>query len=541
MASKPLPLSKQFSPDFANKTLEVPVNPVAIDWDSSLSKGLEAYFIPYANSFLDVVTGRYYPGTVNPANATPSFNQGGRVISSTDDHEINIGDRDKSSSDSYSFTWLAAKTTPTAVSGMVCGDVNTTDNFLWMANTDGDVWLQHTNSSGQLNFSIPSVTHDMLVWRTVTIKGTSGTYYADGLSDTDTSASSPLVLNSMMAGYATNTFDFAGDYQGLIIHNRELSKSEVIELHKSPKEACLKPVTPPIYFIPGAAVANPFPLQLPKQFSPDFAIPLRPPVSAQIIDFSNPLTRGMRMCVMQTAKGITELITGDIPASGLGTPTDTIARLGRARNYNVSSDFFTTPSALDSVSEYTWAVHSECIDFASWGFGGFFAKNSNLGDNVGFHCFRSGSTLFIDNGGGVQQNTGLGPTELNGEHVLSCVWNGATVETYLDSALADTSTMSRVPTSGAGYAKILSNRNSESSIGKHYLTVVWDRALSKGEILAFNANPYQILKPVTPPHYFIPGEALEFWTGIINGVLNPARINGILVANIIKVNDVASS
>lgn len=29
------------------------------------------------------------------------------------------------------------------------------------------------------------------------------------------------------------------------------------------------------------------------------------------------------------------------------------------------------------------------------------------------------------------------------------------------------------------------------------------------------------------------------WTGIINGVTNPSRINGILVANIAKVNGIA--
>ena len=108
-------------------------------------------------------------------------------------------------------------------------------------------------------------------------------------------------------------------------------------------------------------------------------------------------------------------------------------------------------------------------------------------------------------------------------------------------SLNDTTTS--VPSSIGSHNEIWLGDNGSALEGDIdvFYTYIFNRALSTEEIRKIMLSPYQILKPSIPPHYFTLAEIIEGWTGIINGVINPTRINGILVADIIRVNGVSSS
>jgi hypothetical protein len=68
-----------------------------------------------------------------------------------------------------------------------------------------------------------------------------------------------------------------------------------------------------------------------------------------------------------------------------------------------------------------------------------------------------------------------------------------------------------------------------------YYVYIYNRDLTPQEIQALHINPYAFIEDPYPIELFgyVPAEV--GWTGIINGVTNPAKINGIPVANIKKV------
>ncbi len=67
---------------------------------------------------------------------------------------------------------------------------------------------------------------------------------------------------------------------------------------------------------------------------------------------------------------------------------------------------------------------------------------------------------------------------------------------------------------------------------------IYNRVLSASEIKQLYKQPFVGI--LQPSLYFTAAEEeLAGWTGIINGVTNPAKIYGIPVANIVKVSGVA--
>ena len=67
---------------------------------------------------------------------------------------------------------------------------------------------------------------------------------------------------------------------------------------------------------------------------------------------------------------------------------------------------------------------------------------------------------------------------------------------------------------------------------------IFDTTLSASQIALFHNLPYGLYQPVSRIFYSIP--AGEGWTGKIYGVTNPAKIMGVIVANINKVTGVVS-
>ncbi len=67
---------------------------------------------------------------------------------------------------------------------------------------------------------------------------------------------------------------------------------------------------------------------------------------------------------------------------------------------------------------------------------------------------------------------------------------------------------------------------------------MYNRGLSYHEVKRLYEQPFVgILQPF--PYFLVVVEEAVGWTGIINGVTNPAKIYGIPVANIVKVSGVA--
>ena len=253
-----LKLPKQFHPDFALPD-KAPVSVVAVDYSNSLSKDISGFFLPANTSFLDAVRGVYLPSTVNPANATAAFNTRGRYIATTTDHEVAIPERVYGSTEEFTITWLAAKTTSTNNTGMVCGDPSVNTDFLWMsgAGPGGNTISLRANNTTR-DASITGITNDELCWRSITQTNEGAvqrlTYYAKGLSSTPgTTVPQPFTVNAITAGFSAPTLDFEGKFQGLMIHDRALTEAEILALHANPYQL-LKPKTDPVYFVPSAAV-----------------------------------------------------------------------------------------------------------------------------------------------------------------------------------------------------------------------------------------------------------------------------------------------
>ena len=244
---------------------------------------------------------------------------------------------------------------------------------------------------------------------------------------------------------------------------------------------------------------------LPKKFNPDFAIPGKKPVGQFELDNSSSLTRNLQACITQTDRGIWDLITDAGPDSGAGTRADTIGPKGKAREYTSGSDFFITTSALDSVTEYTWLVVADFKNYNDWHFSGPFAKTSNYSTTNSFQMFKQGGTGTSSSSIISNSSTSSGTVtgaQIEASSVLASKWDGSDVKAFTDAGLIVSTALATTPATGAGWIKVCSNRDTHDTDATHYITLVWDRALSDAEIQSVIRDPYQILKPVTQTGYF---------------------------------------
>lgn len=242
-------LDKSYHPDFASPDV-APIGAVEVDYVEPLSFGLLNYFLPDSNSFIDVVNNQFHPSTVSPLNGVPAFNRHGRYIDCSTDHEVGITPRTFNSGEEYTITWLAAKNSSTSSGGMFIGKPSVSTDFIWM-NTSGTAIQFRRNNQNQA-LSIPSISHDTLIWRSLVVQFARTDYYAGGLSAGGGATTQPFDISAIAAGFSTSSFDFDGQLQGLMIHDRPLSGAEVIALHENPY-SLLKPVQNPIYFTPSGA------------------------------------------------------------------------------------------------------------------------------------------------------------------------------------------------------------------------------------------------------------------------------------------------
>ncbi len=209
------------------------------------------------------------------------------------------------------------------------------------------------------------------------------------------------------------------------------------------------------------------------------------------------------MAVASHGGTIQDIVSGRGPAAGSGTPTNGIARFGRSRNYASTADFFTTPSSLDAPTQYTVISRGSWTSITS--FGSLWAKTSNLGTTNGFSLFRnfgSSGAATISHGGtnvSVDAGTDLSTRVSSAPTVTTAfVWTGTRLKFWLNGALISDTALSTAVTSGAGYLKIASSRDTVATTGSHDHTLVWTRGLSDAEAswLTRGDNSYAVFAPV---------------------------------------------
>jgi len=267
-----------------------------------------------------------------------------------------------------------------------------------------------------------------------------------------------------------------------------------------------------------------FPLILPKEYSPDFSNPLNNPIEGVEVDYNNTISVGLQALIRSENAIQRDYVTKLFPSNGSGTRQNQVALRGRVRNYSPGSDFYTTTPALDSVAAYTFFVFAIPRNYSGWNFSGLFTKTQNIGTSNSFGTFKnggsgSGGNIFVAHAGVNVLDTTWSAVDVQGEHKFFIRYDGSDVEAIRDGITEATAATGTAPSTGAGLIKVFSNRDTSDSEGQHYITMVWDRALSDVEVKSINENPYQLLKPQTPPLYFVPSAAAA--TAVATGTLVP--------------------
>lgn len=283
---------------------------------------------------------------------------------------------------------------------------------------------------------------------------------------------------------------------------------------------------------------------LPKQYHPDFAQPGKKPIGPVIIDWSNSLSHGLSFFSLLTGSGngVLNLVSGKNyqdatdfwGASGADPWTIGHTLSGTTRNRDVSSAASMVralPSGgMDNTQAKTvlgkFRYASGSVDQALIHFGNTVAVQKPLmwADTVGGNlrpAFFSGSSVF-----GASASIPVGRDVIWGGGYLPST--NPSVTFYVDGLQSGTANQDGGSTSAVTNEFMFigaDGADSRDVIGGIYFIAVWDRRLSPAEHLAFNANPYQILKPATAQIYTFPSGAAPPTT--IPVIMNHLRNQGI--------------
>lgn len=239
-------------------------------------------------------------------------------------------------------------------------------------------------------------------------------------------------------------------------------------------------------------------LKLPKQYHPDFARPGVKPTGNVEIDWSNPLARGLRHCIVQT--GRRDLVSGHVhpgiavtydAARGVVLDGSAFSRLDYNTGVNAPAELSVYCSAsYDSITADATLIDVNNIDFLIWAdtYGGklrpaIFAGLAVYGTDVGFSP--SSSSEYVKWGGRANAAANTGALFVDGK-----------------VSVADTSIGTRAWESSANIAFGGQYNYSRLMSGAFEFIFMWDRELSDAEFAAINDDPYQILKPAQPMMLF---------------------------------------
>ena len=258
-------------------------------------------------------------------------------------------------------------------------------------------------------------------------------------------------------------------------------------------------------------MAKPYPLQ--NLFQPGFVSPRIKPTIPVEIDWTHPLTKGLRLFYLHNDRA--NLATGNIL-----TFTDIDFEVDGQLGMTTTVDSYSGDDSIEfeafdctnwaGVSCFSVArVHTTLTTFdgiiSSVPSGGF-DGNFNLAMQENIIRWRAGT--------GVSTDTAT----FSGGDKVACIgtWDLATQKTYQsvnDGAITTNSTANTSSFSGSvaeNYIGYYSRGGGRSFQGNISVSGIWDRELSESEARSLIENPYQILRPAIPVQFFVAGAAGGF-------------------------------
>ena len=294
-----------------------------------------------------------------------------------------------------------------------------------------------------------------------------------------------------------------------------------------------------------AAVVSPSPRILPKRFHPDFRAPRVKPLGLVEIDWSNSLSKGLIVAMLHGGDSEVNLL--------LNNPLDTINTIkaidinGRYSAFKQASS--SIPTKVNGVggtnprSAVVGLLHSAMTgdnleaEIHSWGTSATsgdvwtFRLESNLDGNLN-------NRLRIAFTGG----TLVGSTIVADDtfHIVGYTFpqgstDGSDSIFYIDGDRETVYNQDTAPTISTvsneilvGQSAIVTNSfQGQSGRSRLYFTFIWDRDLSDREHQLLSDSPYQILKPKTPPVYFVAGDVAAPSGRIMSSLANAGGLAGL--------------
>jgi hypothetical protein len=256
---------------------------------------------------------------------------------------------------------------------------------------------------------------------------------------------------------------------------------------------------------------------LPKFAHPDFARPDRKPVGPVAIDWSNPLTKGLKRAYFPQAENpvdslkILNLVTGNLESTEVisANPTDILdPRMGKSVSINsATSGAVRIPSIGDTGGNGTvFALHrvgsthnaGPNLIFAHTDFGASHRVYLGYNSTTGYY-FRLGGSA-AQTGSLATGNVATGQLR---SFAISWQSDQTKSKGYVDGRLNATWDRGSIePGSTASKTHFGYDSSSASASGATGVLLIYDRQLSDAEQKALHDNPYQILKPVNELVYF---------------------------------------
>ncbi len=254
---------------------------------------------------------------------------------------------------------------------------------------------------------------------------------------------------------------------------------------------------------------------LPKQYHPDFRSPRTKPNGDIEIDWRNPLSRGLFRFWMLDGVTANELVNNELDLSSASQHKDFG---GSSADFINAGEVVTSPAlkSFDAVTIIFKAKKTGTLAFR------YFWRSITPNEYTTYTStsnfrWRSASAF----SGGAHNVTHEIDTD---SHIYILIYDGTQSRIIIDGVdLGTQSATGQLDLSGGNF-NIGNFQGPENLQGSIQFFAVYDRALTLGEAQEINKNPYQILKPKTPPIYFTPSAVVGINIPVI---MNHLRNQGI--------------
>jgi len=246
-------------------------------------------------------------------------------------------------------------------------------------------------------------------------------------------------------------------------------------------------------------------------YTPDLLVPGRKPVGPVAIDWRLPITKDLKFCFYPTDRNLRDLVSGRGPNAWVNNATNTwdvhprgnslpsfIRSSGLAlhtRSY-VGLGIRYAVDNVDPTKGITLAFFylpdvSHVYD-RGWGIG------NTSGDYLRYYEKTASQIQWSSSGFGGGGGAGISPSRATGEAVLSGIRSN--YNDTVDAAYGNQEVTLGTFTAANGINEIwfgLNNRTTtDTAYGSYYITMFWNRKLSRMEWQSLRKNPYQFIKPV---------------------------------------------